>query len=100
MVVQVLECIWAAMLRAAPGILSNGPTRQLVVDLLSDVFFFLDEVTDDGLIMETDEGKVQSRIYMRDEAEGGGEADAAAQSVPQSTKSKFLTSFIGRAVGR
>mmetsp|Transcript_49928 Transcript_49928/g.100505 ORF Transcript_49928/g.100505 Transcript_49928/m.100505 type:complete len:198 (+) Transcript_49928:95-688(+) len=103
MVVQVVECIWAAMCRAAPGILSNGPTRQLVVDYLSDVYFFLDEIIDDGLIMETEEAKVQARIYMRDEGEGGGAAEAspAAQGgTPQSAKSKFLTSFIGRAVGR
>uniref|UniRef100_A0A7S2IND8 Coatomer subunit zeta n=1 Tax=Alexandrium andersonii TaxID=327968 RepID=A0A7S2IND8_9DINO len=103
MVVQVVECIWAALLRASPGILSNGPSRQLVVDSLSDVYFFLDEVIDDGLIMETDEAKVQARIYMRDDLEGdtgGGEALGSPPEAGQSKGSKFLSSFIGRAVGR
>mmetsp|Transcript_30486 Transcript_30486/g.97427 ORF Transcript_30486/g.97427 Transcript_30486/m.97427 type:complete len:194 (-) Transcript_30486:105-686(-) len=99
MVVQIVECIWAAMIRAAPpSLLSNGPTRQLVVDFLSDVMFFLDEVIDDGMIMEVDEEKVHARIRMQDEMEAASSAQVEQmfQKATQSAKTKLINSLMGR----
>merc|ERR1712157_460644 len=77
--------------------LSTGLTKQLVLDSLSDVLFILDEVMDDGIIMETEEEKISARIKMIDETEVTNQAQAEQmfQKATQSAKQKLLGSLIG-----
>merc|ERR1719160_1550474 len=58
-VLQLLEGIFASIQATAQGsFLQQGLTKQSVLDNLSDILFILDEVLDDGVIMETDEDKI------------------------------------------
>mmetsp|Transcript_60434 Transcript_60434/g.129607 ORF Transcript_60434/g.129607 Transcript_60434/m.129607 type:complete len:195 (+) Transcript_60434:81-665(+) len=98
-VLQLVEGIYAAMSSIAQGssFLSSGLTKQLVLDNLSDVLFILDEVTDDGIIMETEEEKITSRIKMIDETEvtNAAQAEQLFQKATQSAKAKIFGSLIG-----
>lgn len=77
-VLQLVEGVYSAISSCAQGtsFLATGLTKQLVLDSLSDVFFVLDEVTDDGIIMETEEEKISARIKMIDETEATNAAQA------------------------
>lgn len=107
-VAQVVDCMWEAMVRAAPvGLLSNGPSKQLVIDYLTETYFFLDEIMDDGIVMEIDEAKVQARIGMHDEPDtsqeslphaGGTSSGGGGQGLEQAAASarQKLSSLFGR----
>mmetsp|Transcript_22429 Transcript_22429/g.57289 ORF Transcript_22429/g.57289 Transcript_22429/m.57289 type:complete len:197 (-) Transcript_22429:120-710(-) len=98
-VLQLVEGIFASMSSTAQGssFLSSGLTKQLVLDSLADVLFILDEVMDDGIIMETDEDKISARIKMIDETEAtnAAQAEQMFQKATQSAKAKLLGSLIG-----
>merc|ERR1719150_2232921 len=100
-VLEVVECLWAAMMRGGSGILSNGPTKQTVIDYLTEAYFFLDEILDDGMVMETDEKKVQARIQMADETEAEKflERQEKFQKATQSAKKKIISSLMGGGTG-
>eukprot|EP00413_Alexandrium_margalefii_P005084 CAMPEP_0204512700 /NCGR_PEP_ID=MMETSP0661-20131031/1078_1 /ASSEMBLY_ACC=CAM_ASM_000606 /TAXON_ID=109239 /ORGANISM="Alexandrium margalefi, Strain AMGDE01CS-322" /LENGTH=201 /DNA_ID=CAMNT_0051517831 /DNA_START=246 /DNA_END=848 /DNA_ORIENTATION=+ len=95
-VLQLVEGIYQAISTCAQGasFLSTGLTKQLVLDSLSDVFFVLDEVTEDGIIMETEEEKISARTKMIDETEATNSAQAEQmfQKATQSAKQKLLGS--------
>mmetsp|Transcript_29511 Transcript_29511/g.80724 ORF Transcript_29511/g.80724 Transcript_29511/m.80724 type:complete len:196 (+) Transcript_29511:78-665(+) len=98
-VLQLVEGLYSAMSTAAQStsFLSSGLTKQLVLDSLSDVLFILDEVTDDGIIMETEEERISARIKMVDETEAtnAAQAEQMFQKATQSAKQKLLGSLIG-----
>jgi len=98
-VLQLVEGTFCAMSSITQGssFLSSGLTKQLVLDNLSDVLFILDEVTDDGIIMETEEDKITARIKMVDETEAtnAAQAEQMFQKATQSAKQKLLGSLIG-----
>jgi len=98
-VMQLVEGIFATMSSITQGssFLSSGLTKQLVLDGLADVLFILDEVMDDGIIMETDEDKITARVKMIDETEAAGSAQAEQmfQKATQSAKSKLISSLLG-----
>mmetsp|Transcript_49639 Transcript_49639/g.146714 ORF Transcript_49639/g.146714 Transcript_49639/m.146714 type:complete len:195 (+) Transcript_49639:60-644(+) len=98
-VLQLVEGIFNAMSQSAQGgsFLSSGLTKQLVLDNLSDVLFILDEVVDDGIIMETDEEKISARVKMIDETEitSSAQAEQMFQKATTSAKKKLLDSLIG-----
>mmetsp|Transcript_136412 Transcript_136412/g.340131 ORF Transcript_136412/g.340131 Transcript_136412/m.340131 type:complete len:195 (-) Transcript_136412:108-692(-) len=98
-VLQLVEGIFASMSSITQGssFLSSGLTKQLVLDGLSDVLFILDEVVDEGIIMETDEDKISARIKMIDETEvsGSAQAEQMFQKATQSAKSKLISSLLG-----
>jgi len=76
-VMQFVEGIYSAMVSVAPaGFLASGLTKQLVLDKLSDILFVLDEVQDNGIIMETEEDKITARVKMIDETEAMASAEA------------------------
>merc|ERR1712136_658601 len=83
---------------AHAGFLSSGLSKQFVLDNLADVLFILDEVTDEGIIMETEEELILNRIKMIDELESNSsaQADAVFQKATQNAKSKLLSSLMGR----
>merc|ERR1719359_2012480 len=88
MVEGILSAISASA--QSTSFLSTGVTKQLVLDSLSDVLFILDEVVDDGCIMEIDEEKISARIKMIDETEvkQSQQAEQMFQKATQSAKSK------------
>merc|ERR1719159_2005532 len=95
-VLQLVEGVFSAISAcAATSFLSSGVSKQLVLDNLSDVLFILDEVCDDGIIMETDEEKISARIKMIDETEATNSAQAEQmfQKATQSAKSKLISSL-------
>lgn len=97
-VLQLVEGVVSAMSSAASGsFLSTGMTKQLVLDNLADILFILDEVTDDGIIMETEEEKISARVKMIDEAEvaNSQQAEQMFQKATQSAKQKLLGSLLG-----
>lgn len=101
-VLSMMEGIYAAMTGAAQSnFLSTGMTKQLVLDNLADVLFILDEVTDDGVIMETEEEKISARIKMIDETEvtQAAQAEQMFAKATQSAKNKLLSSIIGGGRG-
>eukprot|EP00928_Gymnodinium_smaydae_P090913 TRINITY_DN74622_c0_g1_i1.p2 TRINITY_DN74622_c0_g1~~TRINITY_DN74622_c0_g1_i1.p2 ORF type:complete len:196 (+),score=71.72 TRINITY_DN74622_c0_g1_i1:82-669(+) len=98
LVMQLVEGIYSAIAAAAPsGFLSSGLTKQLVLDNLADVLFILDEVCDDGVIMEVEEETISARIKMVDETEvtTSTQAQEKFQKATQSAKQKLLGSLIG-----
>merc|ERR1712060_687390 len=96
---QMVEGIFSAISGCAQGssFLSSGLSKQLVLDNLSDVLFILDEVTDDGIVMETEDEKISARIKMVDETEAtnAAQAEQMFQKATQSAKQKLLGSLIG-----
>mmetsp|Transcript_21206 Transcript_21206/g.59290 ORF Transcript_21206/g.59290 Transcript_21206/m.59290 type:complete len:196 (-) Transcript_21206:78-665(-) len=98
-VMQLVEGLFASMNSTTQGtsFLSSGLTKQLVLDSLSDVLFILDEVVDDGLIMETEEERILARVKMIDETEvtNAAQAEQMFQKATQSAKNKLLTSLMG-----
>eukprot|EP00438_Fugacium_kawagutii_P034801 Skav236265 [mRNA] locus=scaffold829:674872:678056:- [translate_table: standard] len=96
-VLELAQCMFNSLSSAcqSQSFLSAGLTKQLVLDNLSDVLFILDEVTDNGVIMETDDEKISARIKMIDETEGisrltFGSAHSARDLVEQKeTQSRF-----------
>eukprot|EP00931_Biecheleriopsis_adriatica_P078286 TRINITY_DN51747_c0_g1_i1.p1 TRINITY_DN51747_c0_g1~~TRINITY_DN51747_c0_g1_i1.p1 ORF type:complete len:195 (+),score=59.57 TRINITY_DN51747_c0_g1_i1:64-648(+) len=98
-VLELVEGIYNSMSNACQGnsLLSSGLTKQLVLDSLSDVLFILDEVVDNGLIMETDHEKISARIKMIDETEvtQSAQAEQMFQKATQSAKQKLLGSLMG-----
>eukprot|EP00418_Pyrodinium_bahamense_P073067 CAMPEP_0179078436 /NCGR_PEP_ID=MMETSP0796-20121207/35126_1 /TAXON_ID=73915 /ORGANISM="Pyrodinium bahamense, Strain pbaha01" /LENGTH=196 /DNA_ID=CAMNT_0020775741 /DNA_START=59 /DNA_END=649 /DNA_ORIENTATION=+ len=98
-VLQLVEGIYSSISNCAQGssFLSSGLTKQLVLDSLSDVLFVLDEVTDDGIIMETEEEKICARIKMIDEAEAtnAAQAEQMFQKATATASRKLLGSLIG-----
>merc|ERR1711957_578156 len=94
-VLQLVEGIFSTMTAtAAAGFLASGITKELVLENLSDVLFILDEVVDDGVIMEHDQEKLSSRIKMIDETEVSAQNEMF-QKATQSAKSKLLGSLLG-----
>jgi len=95
----LVEGIYNAMSSACVGqsFLATGLSKQLVLDGLSDVLFILDEVTDEGVIMETEDEKISARIKMIDETEvtQSAQAEQMFQKATQSAKSKLLGSLMG-----
>merc|ERR1740130_66512 len=97
-VLNLVEGIFSAIsATASSSFLSTGVSKQLVLDNLSDVLFILDEVGDDGIIMETDEEKISARIKMIDETEvtSSAQADQMFQKATQSAKQSLLGSLMG-----
>jgi len=102
-VLQLVEGVFSSMSSVAGGsFLSAGLTKQQVLDNLSDVLFILDEVTDDGIIMETDAEKIDARVKMIDDPEPKGEgdgktpkADEMFAKATQSAKSRIFGSLMG-----
>mmetsp|Transcript_1189 Transcript_1189/g.2410 ORF Transcript_1189/g.2410 Transcript_1189/m.2410 type:complete len:195 (+) Transcript_1189:90-674(+) len=98
-VMQLVEGVYNAMSNACAGqsFLSSGLNKQLILDSLSDVLFILDEVTDNGMIMETDDEKISARIKMIDETEvtQSAQAEQMFQKATQSAKTKLLSSIMG-----
>merc|ERR1711879_722403 len=97
-VMQLVEGTYSAMAAVAPsGFLSSGLTKQLVLDNLSDILFVLDEVQDDGIIMETEEDKISARVKMTDEMEAMAKVEQQEkfQKATQSAKQKLLGSLMG-----
>mmetsp|Transcript_34974 Transcript_34974/g.63870 ORF Transcript_34974/g.63870 Transcript_34974/m.63870 type:complete len:195 (+) Transcript_34974:73-657(+) len=97
-VMQLVEGVYAALSNSAQSsFLSTGLTKQIVLDNLSDVFFILDEVTDDSIIMETEEEKIVTRIKMQDETEvtSSAQAEKMVNKGIESAKTKILASLIG-----
>merc|ERR1711957_1048846 len=97
-VLQLVEGIFSTMTAtAAAGFLASGITKELVLENLSDVLFILDEVVDDGVIMEHDQEKLSARIKMIDETEvtQAAQAEQMFQKATQSAKSKLLGSLLG-----
>jgi len=95
----LVEGIYNSMSSACVGqsFLATGLSKQLVLDGLSDVLFILDEVTDEGVIMETEDEKISARIKMIDETEvtQSAQAEQMFQKATQSAKSKLLGSLMG-----
>lgn len=98
-ILQLVEGIFASIQQvvAQMSFLNSGVAKQNVLTSLPDVLFILDEVVDDGIIMETEEEKIVARIRMIDEPEAGGDAQAEQmfQKATQSAKQKLLSSLIG-----
>ncbi|CAE8607042.1 unnamed protein product [Polarella glacialis] len=98
-VMQLVEGIYNSMSSCCQGggFLSSGLSKQLVLDNLADALFILDEVTDDGMIMETDEEKISARVKMIDETEvtQSAQAEQMFQKATQSAKQKLLGSLMG-----
>mmetsp|Transcript_17498 Transcript_17498/g.40765 ORF Transcript_17498/g.40765 Transcript_17498/m.40765 type:complete len:197 (+) Transcript_17498:92-682(+) len=97
-VMQLVEGVYAALSNSVQSsFLATGLTKQIVLDNLSDVFFILDEVTDDAIIMETEEEKIVARIKMQDETEvsNSAQAEKIFNKATESAKNKLLASFIG-----
>ncbi|CAK0807669.1 unnamed protein product [Prorocentrum cordatum] len=98
-VMQLVEGIFSSANNCshATNFLSTGLSKQLVLDKLSDVLFILDEVVDDGIIMETDEEKITARIKMIDETQVSQQAQAEEvfTKATQSAKQKLLSSLMG-----
>ncbi|CAJ1407414.1 unnamed protein product [Effrenium voratum] len=98
-VLELAEGMFNALSSAcqSQSFLSSGLTKQLVLDNLSDVLFILDEVTDNGVIMETDDEKISARIKMIDETEvtQSAQAEQMFQKATQSAKQKLLGSLMG-----
>ncbi|CAE7440853.1 RAB23 [Symbiodinium sp. CCMP2456] len=96
---ELAEGMYNALSNAcqSQSFLSSGLTKQLVLDSLSDVLFILDEVTDNGVIMETDDEKISARIKMIDETEvtQSAQAEQMFQKATQSAKQKLLGSLMG-----
>merc|ERR1712136_132999 len=98
-VLSLVEGVFSAISNCAhAGFLSSGLSKQFVLDNLADVLFILDEVTDEGIIMETEEELILNRIKMIDELESNSsaQADAVFQKATQNAKSKLLSSLMGR----
>lgn len=84
---------------------SNGLSKQTVLDQLDQVLLVLDEVTDDGIIMEVDDEKIFNRVRMveaegggggNNDAAGGGEADSAVfQQATKAAKKRLIESLLG-----
>ncbi|CAE7865301.1 RAB23 [Symbiodinium microadriaticum] len=91
---ELAEGMYNALSNAcqSQSFLSSGLTKQLVLDSLSDVLFILDEVTDNGVIMETDDEKISARIKMIDETE-------VTQSAQVVFKYSF-TSKLSKCIGK
>eukprot|EP00450_Noctiluca_scintillans_P008722 CAMPEP_0194482544 /NCGR_PEP_ID=MMETSP0253-20130528/4445_1 /TAXON_ID=2966 /ORGANISM="Noctiluca scintillans" /LENGTH=232 /DNA_ID=CAMNT_0039322087 /DNA_START=40 /DNA_END=739 /DNA_ORIENTATION=+ len=97
-VLSLVEGVFSAISNCAhAGFLSSGLSKQFVLDNLADVLFILDEVTDEGIIMETEEELILNRIKMIDELESNSsaQADAVFQKATQNAKSKLLSSLMG-----
>eukprot|EP00933_Yihiella_yeosuensis_P033115 TRINITY_DN26812_c0_g1_i1.p1 TRINITY_DN26812_c0_g1~~TRINITY_DN26812_c0_g1_i1.p1 ORF type:complete len:196 (-),score=54.16 TRINITY_DN26812_c0_g1_i1:136-723(-) len=98
-VLQLVEGIYNSMAAACSGqsFLSTGLSKQLVLDSLACVLFILDEVVDDGMIMETEDEKISARIKMIDETEvtQSAQAEQMFQKATQSAKQKLLGSLMG-----
>jgi len=98
-VMQLVEGIFSSASNCshATNFLSTGLSKQLVLDRLSDILFILDEVVDDGIIMETDEEKITARIKMIDETQVSQQAQAEEvfAKATQSAKQKLLSSLMG-----
>merc|ERR1712107_608110 len=97
-ILSLVEGVFSAVSDCAhSGFLSSGLTKQFVLDNLSDVLFVLDEVTDEGIIMETEEEKILNRIKMIDDLEANSckQAEAVFHKATQNAKSKLLSSLIG-----
>merc|ERR1712039_526396 len=97
-VMQLLEGIFTSMSSTAQGssFLSSGLTKQLVLDSLSDAFFILDEVMDDGIIMETEMDKITARIKMVEETDttNSVQAEQMFAKATSSAKQKLLDSLM------
>eukprot|EP00811_Abedinium_folium_P011754 NODE_20887_length_777_cov_11.384615.p1 GENE.NODE_20887_length_777_cov_11.384615~~NODE_20887_length_777_cov_11.384615.p1 ORF type:complete len:224 (+),score=77.71 NODE_20887_length_777_cov_11.384615:95-673(+) len=95
-VLQLIEGIAGAISTVVQqNFLSSGITKQQVLDNLAEVLFILDEVTDDAIIMETEEDKIAARVRMTDETDNPREAEQMFQKATQSAKQKLLGSLIG-----
>jgi len=97
-VLELVEGIFSSIQStASASFLSMGMTKQHVLDNLSDVLFILDEVSDNGIIMETETEKITARVKMIDETEATNSAQAEQlfQKATQSAKQKLLGSLIG-----
>merc|ERR1740130_749889 len=92
-VLNLVEGIFSAIsATASSSFLSTGVSKQLVLDNLSDVLFILDEVVDDGIIMETEEEKISARIKMIDETEvsQGAQAEQMFQKATEVQRNRSL----------
>lgn len=103
-VLQLVEGVFNAVSQCThTSFINTGITKQQVLDNLSEVMLVLDEVTDDGIIMETDEDKIMRRVKMAeetaaDEAPAGESrppAEQMFQKATQSAKQKILSSLLG-----
>lgn len=94
-ILQLVEGIVGALNNVVQqNFLCSGVTKQLMLDKLSEVFFILDEVTDDGIIMETDEEKIAARVKMTDETEANAaQSEQLFQKATQSARQKLLHSL-------
>jgi len=75
---KLVEDVSSSISASAQGasFLPTGFSKQLVLDSLSDVPFVLDEVGDDGIIMETEEEQITAPTIMTDEMEAADAAQA------------------------
>ena len=91
-----------------------GVSRNSVLESLDAVLLILDEVTDDGILMESDEDRITNRILMREEldsrgsvgsagpgaggqpgAEDGSNPEAVFRQATQAAKKRLLDSLLG-----
>ena len=111
-IAQLLEGMFAAINAVSQtSFVSTGLSKPGVLENLDHVLLVLDEVTDDGIIMETDEEKIQNRVRMIEEQShmvqdsGGGNGDAPLDSnasaqamfqmATQNAKKRLIDSLLG-----
>eukprot|EP00397_Hematodinium_sp_SG-2012_P052808 GEMP01062673.1.p1 GENE.GEMP01062673.1~~GEMP01062673.1.p1 ORF type:complete len:198 (+),score=45.16 GEMP01062673.1:104-697(+) len=98
MLTQLLDGIFGSLTATTcTSIISQGLSKRSILEGLEMTILILDEVQDDGVILETEEEKIIARVKMH---AGGTEAlstpgrDAFAQAT-ENTKNKLLHSLFG-----
>lgn len=109
-VAQLLEGMFAAIANVSQtSFVSQGMSKPGILENLDQVLLVLDEVTDDGVIMETDEEKIQNRVRMVEEEshiqpealdpnaplDPNASAQAMFQMATQNAKKRLIDSLLG-----
>lgn len=96
---QLLEGMYQAISASCQtGFVSTSVTKTSILECLDQVLLVLDEVTDGGIILESDEEKIGNRIRMIEEVEGGRDEsapEAVLKQATQAAKKRLLDSLLG-----
>ena len=72
------------------GLLRGKVEKQTILENLELILLTLDELVDDGIILEIDPLAIANRVLMRND---NGEVSAAEYSKPQSLGSRLMNAF-------
>lgn len=76
--------------QAVSGLLRGKVEKQTILENLELILLTLDELVDDGIILEIDPLAIANRVLMRND---NGEEAAAEYSKPQSLGSRLMNAF-------